>query len=176
MSKEIELERTFLLKYKPEGVLKCPHCKITDIYFPKEEFHPVLRLRSRDGKKFEMTKKFPINGKDSSEQEEHTIILSKKEFNALAKAGGKKVVKVRYYYQTPDNHKAEVDIFEDKLKGLILVDFEFTDKKEKDEFIMPEFCLADVGQDKWLAGGILSGRGYSDLEKSFKKYNYKKIK
>jgi len=173
---EIELERTFLLKYKPKGLEKCPRCKITDIYFPEDEFHPVLRLRNRDGKKFEMTKKFPISGKDSSEQEEHTTILSKKEFNSLAKAGGKKVVKVRYYYKMPNGQQAEVDIFKDRLIGLALVDFEFTNRKEKDEFIMPDFCLADVVQDKWLAGGILSGKKYSDLEKAFKKYNYKKIK
>jgi len=172
---EIELERTFLLKYKPEGLEKCPRCELTDIYFPIDEFHPVLRLRSRDGKKFEMTKKFPISGVDSSEQEEHTIILSKKEFNALAQAPGKKVVKTRYYYTTPDGQKAEVDIFKDRLKGLAMVDFEFDDRTKKDTFKMPDFCLADVVQDKWLAGGILSGKKYSDLEKAFKKYNYKKI-
>jgi len=172
---EIELERTFLLKYKPKGLGKCPCCKITDIYFPEDEFHPVLRLRNRDGKKFEMTKKFPILGKDSSEQEEHTIILSKKEFNSLAKAGGKKVVKVRHYYKMPNGQQAEVDIFKDRLIGLALVDFEFTNRKEKDKFMMPDFCLADVVQDKWLAGGILSGKKYFDLEKAFKKYNYKKI-
>jgi CYTH domain-containing protein len=122
-----------------------------------------------------MTKKFPMSEKDSSEQEEHTIILSEKEFDSLARAGGKKVVKVRYYYDTPSGQKAEIDIFKDKLIGLALVDFEFNDKKKKDEFTMPDFCLADVGQDKWLAGGILSGKSYSDLEKAFKKYNYKKI-
>lgn len=172
---EVELERTFLLKYKPKGLAKCPRCKITDIYFPKDEFHPVLRLRNRDGKKFEMTKKFPISGRDSSEQEEHTIILFKKEFDSLAKAPGKKVVKTRYYYKMPNEQTAEVDIFEDRLIGLALVDFEFKTKEEKDNFKMPDFCLADVVQDKWLAGGILSGKKYSDLEKAFKKYNYKKI-
>lgn len=172
---EIELERTFLLKYKPKGLAKSPHCKITDIYFPKEEFHPVLRLRNRDNKKFEMTKKFPVNGKDSSEQEEHTIILSKKEFDALAKSFGKKVVKTRYYYKMFDGQTAEIDIFEDKLKGLALVDVEFNDKNKKDNFVTPDFCLADVSQDKWLAGGILAGRGYKDIVKIFKKYNYKKI-
>jgi CYTH domain-containing protein len=172
---EIELERTFLLKYKPKGLFKSLHCKITDIYFPKDEFHPVLRLRNRDNKKFEMTKKFPINGKDSSEQEEHTTILSKKEYSALAKAPGKKVVKTRYYYKILDGQIAEIDIFEDKLKGLALVDVEFNDKNKKDEFVPPDFCLADVSQDKWLAGGLLAGKAVSNLKKVFQKYNYKKI-
>ena len=173
---EIELERTFLLKYKPKDLEKYPHHEITDVYFPKEEFHPVLRLRNIDNKKFQMTKKFPINGKDSSEQEEHTIILTKQEFDAMAKASGKKVVKVRYYYQLPGGQRAEVDIFSDKLKGLGLVDFEFKTKEEKENFMATDFCLAEVSQDKWLAGGILAGKGYKDIEKVFKKYNYKKIK
>ena len=54
---EIELERTFLLKYKPKDLEKFPSSEILDIYFPEEAVHPVLRLRRKDGKKFEMTKK-----------------------------------------------------------------------------------------------------------------------
>ena len=49
---EIELERTFLLKHKPENLENSLFCEITDIYFPLEERHPALRLRNRDGKNF----------------------------------------------------------------------------------------------------------------------------
>ena len=172
---EIELERTFLLKYKPKDLDKHKSVEIFDIYIPKEEFHPVLRVRGRDRKNFEITKKFPIAGNNSSEQEEHTIILSKKEFDALSKLESKKVRKIRYYYDMPGTKKVEVDIFLDELKGLCMVDFEFKTKKDKDSFVAPDFCLAEVTQDKWLAGGMLAGGKCSDLEKVFKKYKYKKI-
>lgn len=172
---EIELERTYLLKYKPEDLDKCKSVEIFDIYIPKEEHHPVLRIRSRNGEKFEMTKKFPIKGNNSSEQEEHTIVLSEKEFNALTKLDGKKVRKIRYYYPFGGDQNAEVDIFLDELKGLCLVDFEFKTKEEKENFVAPEFCLAEVTQDKWLAGGILAGGNYKDTEKFLEKYNYKMI-
>lgn len=169
------MERTFLLKSIPEHLESFPACEILDIYIPEEEFHPVLRIRSRDGKEFEMTKKTPKNGNDSSEQEEHTIKLSEAEFAALSKIGGKKVRKKRYYYALGSGQKAEVDIFLDELEGLCAADFEFKTKEEKDNFTPPDFCLAEVTQDKWLAGGVLAGGNYPALEKYLNKYNYKKI-
>lgn len=171
---EIELEKTYLLKYEPDNLGKSPSCEIIDIYFPEEAVHPVLRLRSRDGRKFEMTKKFCING-DNSEQEEHTIILSEKEFNSLAKSGGKKIRKIRHYYDLPDGRKCEVDIFLDKLKGLAVVDFEFKTREEKERFSPPDFCLVEITPDVELAGGILAGGEYSKIEKHLEQYNYKKI-
>lgn len=171
---EIELERTFLLKYKPEDLQKSPCCEILDIYFPEEARHPVLRLRSRDGKKFEMTKKIRINENDLSEQEEHTIILDQQEFDALSKAGGKRVHKTRYYYEA-GGRKAEIDIFLDKLKGLGVVDFEFKTREEKEKFVALDFCLVEITPDEALAGGILAGGEYSKIEKHLEQYNYIKL-
>lgn len=172
---EIELERTFLLKYKPENLDKCKSVEILDVYFPKEEFHPVLRIRSRDNKDFEITKKTPQNGNDSSEQEEHTIKLSKDEFIALSKLNGKRVRKIRYYFILENGCNAEIDIFLDDLKGLCMADFEFKTKKEKDNFIAPAFCLAEVTQDKWSAGGMLAGGNYAEAQKFLDKYGYTKL-
>lgn len=172
---EIELERTFLLKYKPEDLEKSPCCEITDIYFPREVEHPVLRLRNRNNEKFEITKKVRISEIDLTEQEEHTIILSKKEYEALAKVDGRKIRKIRYYYEMPGGQKAEIDIFKDKFEGLSVVDFEFKTKEEKEKFTAPDFCLVEISQDEKLAGGILSGGSYAKIEKHLKQYNYKKI-
>jgi adenylate cyclase len=171
---DIELERTFLLKYKPENLEKSRSVDLLDIYFPKEEYHPVLRLRNRDNKKFELTKKFPINGDNSSEQEEHTIVLSKEEYDVFAKMDGKKVHKTRYYYEMPNGSDAEIDIFKDELEGLRLVDFEFKTKDDKEKFSPPDFCHNEVTYDKWMAGGILAGGKYSDFEEFLKKHNYEK--
>lgn len=172
---EIELERTFLLKYKPEGLEEFDSVEILDIYFPEEARHPVLRLRSRNAEKFEMTKKFQINENDMSEQEEHTIALDEQEFKSLAKAGGKKIHKIRYYYHLPDGNKAEIDIFLDGLAGLGVVDFEFKTREEKEKFSAPDFCSAEITPDEQLAGGILAGGSYEKIEDHLKKYNYKKI-
>ena len=170
---EIELEKTYLAKYLPKGLKDSPSKEIKDIYFPKELEHPSLRLRKR-GDKYEITKKQPVKGNDSSEQYEHTIQLTNDEFSALEKTAGKVVRKIRYYY----NHngiQAEVDVFQDELFGLVLVDFEFKEIADKNNFAMPDFCLADVTQDKIFAGGMICGKKYSDIEKYLDKFEYKKI-
>jgi len=166
---EIELERTFLLKKVPENLKDCKSIEIFDIYIPESATHPVLRLRKK-GSNFEMTKKFPKNNNDATEQEEHTIILSEEEFTALSKLNGKKLRKIRYYYPLEDI-TAEIDVYLDDLKGLVLADFEFKTVEAKNAFVMPDFCLADVTQEKVAAGGMLAGKKYSDIEPTLNKYN-----
>jgi CYTH domain-containing protein len=47
---------------------------------------------------------------------------------------------------------AEIDIFQDHLKGLILIDFEFETIEEKKSFIVPDFCL--WGGPIWISRNI----------------------
>ena len=170
---EIELERTFLLKNIPAGLKKCKSIEIIDIYIPKTAEHPILRIRKK-GDFFEITKKYPIKGKDSSEQGEYTISLSKEEFGELSQLRGKRFRKMRYFYPF-DGKTAEIDVYLDDLQGLALVDFEFESREEKDKFKTPDFCLADVTQEKFAAGGILAGKRYSDLQSVLEQRGYKKI-
>jgi CYTH domain-containing protein len=172
---EVELEKTYLAKYLPKDLEKYPHREIADIYVPVTAPHAVLRIRKK-GDKYEITKKFPIKEGDASEQEEHTIKITEDEYKAFAKLEGKRSRKIRYDYDYRGN-KAEVDVFQDDLQGLVLVDIEFTDVKKKFDFNMiPEFCLADVTQDTVFAGGMLCGKKYSDVEGKLKGYGYKAIK
>lgn len=170
---EIELEKTFLLKQIPSGLENCQSVEVFDIYIPQSAPHPVLRIRKK-GDIYEMTKKEPLIGTDSSEQGEQTISLSKEEFSELALLKGKRLRKIRYFYPLKNN-VAEIDIFLDDLKGLALVDFEFNSSEEKEKFVMPDFCLADVTQDKFIAGGWLAGRRYSDINPFLIEHNYKKF-
>jgi adenylate cyclase len=169
----IELEKTYLIKYLPENLQNFPAKEIIDIYIPEKSEHPKIRIR-KNGSKFEITKKEPVNEGDSSHQEEQTIILTKEEFDFISKLPGKKSCKIRYDYKY-ENLTAEIDIFQENLSGLILVDFEFKTLKEKDSFKMPDFCLVDVTQEKFLAGGMLCGKSYSDIEENLKKFSYSKI-
>lgn len=170
---EIEFEKTYLLKEIPKNIEDYENEKITDIYIPASIKHPILRIRKR-GENYEMIKKSPIKKTDSSEQEEQIIILSEEEFNEFKKISGKKLSKKRYYL--PINNKiAEVDLFLGKLKGLGLVDFEFDNSEEKQNFEAPSFCLADITQKEFIAGGMLAGKGYPDIEKQLKKYDYQKL-
>ncbi len=168
----LELELTFLVKRLPKGLQDCPKKEILDIYVPKTVQHPNLRIR-KNGDKTEITKKAPLKN-DYSVQLEQTIPLTQEEFAAFEKIEGKRVRKIRYYY--PHNGlTAEVDVFQDELTGLVLVDFEFENEQQKNAFKIPDFCLAEVTQEEFLAGGRVCGKKYADLENNLKRFGYQKL-
>lgn len=169
-----EIELTYLAKELPEGVKNSLAREIIDIYMPTGAEHPVLRIR-KNGDKYEITKKEPINGNDSSYQLETTIPLTKDEFEEFYGAlKGKRTRKIRYYYEDGGT-KYEVDVFMDGMSGLVLVDVEFDSLDAKAKFVQPAWCLADVTQDKVFAGGMLCGKIYADIEPYLEKLSYKKI-
>lgn len=168
----IELEKTYLIKEIPENINGCKFKEIIDVYFPRSSEHPSLRLR-KQGNKFELTKKEPLNKEDASEQEEQTIILTEKEFEILNNLDGKRVRKFRYYLNFNDKI-AEIDVFKDELEGLIVVDFEFNNVEEKNSFEIPNFCLADITQEVFIAGGMICGKKYEDIETELNRFGYQK--
>ncbi|MEA3515364.1 MAG: hypothetical protein U9R34_07835 [Nanoarchaeota archaeon] len=169
----IELEKTYLAKFIPDGLANCKSREIIDIYIPKSSLHSKLRIR-KNGSKYEITKKELINEDDASHQKEHTIPLTKEEFEELSKLDGKKIHKIRYNY--PYNGiVAEIDIFQGDLQGLVVIEFEFATIDEKDNFDMPEFCLADVTQEDFIAGGMICGKTYESIEQELIKHHYKKL-
>ena len=169
----VELERTYLVKKFPDNLKNYKFKEIIDIYIPKSSDHPKIRIR-KNGDRFEMTKKEPVIGGDASHQEEQTIVLTENEFMALNNIEGKRVRKLRYEYDY-NRLSAEVDVFQDDLNGLVLIDFEFATIKEKDSFEMPDFCLADVTQETFVAGGMVCGKSYADIENGLNTFGYKKL-
>lgn len=165
-----ELELTYLAKSLPKGLASSKSKEIIDIYVPFSAVHPSLRIR-KNGDVYEITKKQPISMSDISKQMENTIPLTKEEFQSLSKIMGKVVRKIRYFY-SHEGRVAEVDVFQDNLKGLVLIDFEFKTEKDKASFKMPDFCLAEVTQETAIAGGMLCGKLYKDIEPALRKYNY----
>ncbi len=169
-----EIELTYLAKELPPDIKNSPHKEILDIYMPNASGHSTLRIR-KAGEKYEITKKEPIRGNDSSHQLESTISLTAEEFRELSRLEGLRVKKKRYYYQE-NGTNYEVDIFQDGLSGLVLVDVEFDSLEKKGNFMPPEWCLAEVTQEKFIAGGMLCGKiKYADIEPQLRKFGYKKI-
>ncbi|HSX33312.1 MAG TPA: hypothetical protein VLF91_03180 [Candidatus Saccharimonadales bacterium] len=171
---ELELEKTYLLKKLPDNLASCPSEIISDAYIPAGQEHPVLRLRRR-GDHYELTKKQPVDGKDSTRQNEHTIKLSPEEAAAFTTVDAKRFTKRRYYCDI-NGHKAEVDLYQDALAGLAFTDFEFDNDAALQAFTMPDICLADVSQEKIFAGGMLAGKTYADLQTKLDEYHYQPLK
>lgn len=170
---ELEREKTYLLKSLPLGIENWPSTIISDTYIPETADHAMLRLRQK-GDHYEITKKTPVDGNDSSRQNEHTIVLRDSEFYAIKNCSNKSFEKRRYYGKI-DGYDAEVDVYLSTLEGLVVVDFEFNSDEALDSFAMPGICLADVTQDELIAGGKLAGKTYNDIAAGLAKYNYKPL-
>lgn len=170
---EIELELTYLAKKIPEAINSAKPERLLDIYVPESADRPYIRLRQKGGR-YEITKKKPVNDNDSSVQTEQTIPLEREEFEALSTASSRKVSKDRYRIETVSG-PAEVDVFVSELSGLVLIDFEFDSPEDKEKFQPPDFCLAEVTQELFVAGGQLAGRTYKDIESELQRFNYKPL-
>lgn len=168
-----EFELTYLIKELPANLGNFPSKEILDIYLPAAAEHATLRVRKR-GEVYEITKKLPVSGTDSSHQTENTIPLTKDEFEEFNTLAGKRVKKIRYNFNE-NGTDYEIDVFQDELLGLVLVDVEFSSNEEKAKFVQPAWVLADVTQEKFVAGGVLCGKSYSDIESDLQKYNYSKL-
>ncbi len=169
-----ELELTYLAKEIPADLDISTGVEMIDIYFPKEHPHPTLRLR-KQGDKTVLTKKIPLTEGDASKQIEQTIVLNAQEFELFRQLPGKSIEKTRYTYQY-NQHTGEIDVFKGALSGLVVIDFEFATDAQKDIFIPPAFCLVDVTQETFIAGGMLAGKSYTDIEINLAKYGYRKLK
>ena len=167
-----EFERTFLVASIPEGLHSSESKEILDIYLPHTSDHPQLRIR-KSGDRYDITKKQPAVEGDASHQIEQTIPLTKEEFVELATLPGKRVHKLRYYYQE-GGVAYEVDVFKDMLEGLVLADVEFSSYEAMQNFTPAEWLLTDVTQEKFIAGGMLCGRSYEDIEEDLAKYSFQK--
>jgi len=168
-----EIELTYLASALPPGLGDAPHKEMLDIYLPSSSVHADLRIR-KIGEKCEMTKKRPIKDGDASHQMENTIPLTAEEYEELSQVKGKRTKKTRYYYEE-NGVRYEVDVFRDNLAGLVLVDVEFESLEKKKEFRAPAWCLAEVTQEEFLAGGMLSGKQYAQIEPQLNRFGYKKI-
>lgn len=173
-NQELELEYTFLARKLPEEIKGVQPKRLIDIYIPDlGDNHAHLRLRQK-GDKREITKKVLVNEGDASTQIETSIMLDAGEFEALSGVSQKRVVKDRYFV-TIGGFSAEVDVFREKLEGLVLIDFEFSSEAERAKFVKPAVCLADVTQEEFLAGGLISGKSYSDIANELAHFNYQPL-
>ena len=171
----VEYELTYLAKELPANILNWPYKDLIDIYIPEtSNSHPRLRLRQQ-GNTYQITKKIPVSGQNSSTHHEYTIDLTQEEFTALATCSHRSVSKRRYYGEI-SGRNAEVDVFTGPLTGLVVIDFEFESSTDMEAFTQPKECLADITPEKFIAGGMLAGKNYKDIEYELARYNYKPLK
>lgn len=171
---EIELELTFLAREVPAEIKGVEPVVMEDTYFPQDpSAHAQLRVR-RKANDLVIMKKLPVVEGDASAHTEYSIPLNADEYAALSAASTRKISKHRYKVVI-GGYPAEVDIFSGALSGLILIDFEFSDMEAKELFEAPSCCGADVTNEEFLAGGVLSSLTYEDISADLDGLGYTKL-
>ena len=154
--KETEIEKRYLItdgKAKEilannqgvEGVY------MIDFYIPNNRNHMDLRLRKK-GNEYCITRKTPV---EEGVMSETTIEINEREFEELSKGLVNSVCKTRYKVDYL-GYKAELDEYDERHKGLIVLEIEFPDKQSYDEFtIEQQEGLEDItGVEEYAAGKL----------------------
>lgn len=133
----MEIERKFLVKTLPEQ-LEQYSCRLIEQAYMCT--NPVVRIRRQDDE-YILTWK----GKGMMVREEYNLPLTREGYeHMLPKADGNIITKKRYLIPLSEHLTAELDIFERKFKGLMLVEVEFPDEAAASSFIAPEWFGEDV--------------------------------
>ena len=146
--KNFEIERKFLVKELPnlEGYKKQ---YIRQGYIST---NPVLRIRQQDNNYI-----FTFKGKGDIKRLEIETELSKEEFDNLwEKIEGNSITKYRYIIQLYDNFVAQLDIYEDNLKGFMNIEVEFDSLEQANGFDIPSWFGEDITKDIRYTNAYLS--------------------
>lgn len=172
----MEIEKKFLIKSIPDNIESYPKKVIEQAYICTS---PVIRIR-RSNERFILTLKSRPDERiatqsDTCMSNEIEIEISADAYDHLKlKADGCIIQKVRYiielreYGSEYEGLKAELDIFEGCLKGLVFAEVEFADPKQADDFIPPEWFGKNVSNDRRYSNSFLSGiKDISEFVKIF---------
>lgn len=162
----MEIERKFLVNEMPEISEKTEVQVIEQAYLCGK---PTLRIRKKNNVYILTYKsKFGLNDlkKDTLARvsNEVELPLSKEAYEHLLEKHDDYIVrKKRYIIPLDEKHKAELDVFEGHLKGLVMVEVEFESCEDADCFVAPGWFGIDVSGDSRFSNRMLSKRESYDI-------------
>ncbi len=161
-----EIERKFLVNALPEDLSNYSYDKILQGYLNIQSDDTEMRLRKKDNQYFQTIK----NG-NGLNREEIEIALTKEQFVVLwPLTKNYRIVKRRYNIPY-NNYLIELDIYEDKYKGLKACEVEFPSEKAAYQFQPPAWVGEEITNEFSLQNNRLALNGLS--ERIIHKYNIK---
>ncbi len=155
----MEIERKYLIDELPDLSEAFEVWKIEQAYLADK---PTLRIRKKNDE-FIMTYKSKKKSDESGEEtkaavnEEIEIPIPESIYeHLLLKKIGHVVRKTRYLFRLDAEHKIELDIFEGRLKGLVMAEVEFKNVADANAFTPPAWFGKEVSDDKRYTNKSLS--------------------
>lgn len=146
----MEIEKKFVPSEIPKNLAQFKHHKIEQAYLNTA---PVVRIRKQDNEYY-----LTYKGGGMMAREEYNLPLNAESYQHLReKADGNIITKTRYLIPINDgNLTAELDIFEGKFSGMLLVEVEFDSVEQADSFQKPDWFGEEVTHDKMYHNSYLS--------------------
>ncbi|HET6550971.1 MAG TPA: CYTH domain-containing protein [Solirubrobacter sp.] len=155
MSALEEVERKFVLAALPDGLERWPARRIEQGYLAIDPAGSEVRVRRRDAETL-MTIKAGL-GLVRAEEE---FAIDAARFERLwPLTEGRRVVKTRYLVALDGGLTAEVDVYEERLAGLLTAEVEFPDDAAALAFRAPPWLGRDVTGDARYANRTLAVEG-----------------
>lgn len=146
----MEIEKKFIPKEIPKNLEHFVYHKIEQAYLNTA---PVVRIRKQDDEYY-----LTYKGGGMMAREEYNLPLNAESYQHLReKVDGNIITKTRYLIPINDgNLTAELDIFEGKFSGMLLVEVEFDSIEQADAFQKPDWFGEEVTHDKMYHNSYLS--------------------
>ncbi|WKN29548.1 CYTH domain-containing protein [Porifericola rhodea] len=138
-----EIERKFLVRELPDFVTtQYKGIPIQQAYLTEDTSGRQIRVRSK-GEHYYLT----VKGQGFLEREEVEIELTADQFNALWPLAAPRSIKKKRFKIPHDQHTIELDVFEDKLSGLVMAEVEFASVEASQQLEVPEWFSQEVTED-----------------------------
>lgn len=142
-----EIERKFIIKYLPKEIESIK--KIEQKHIFKDTVCSIRVRKTQDFFKNEIVYTHTIKARGENTQKYSIYELEKniteEEYNNLNPFYGSQIIeKYRLIIPIGDNLKAEVDVFDGWLKGLIIAEVEFESVEQAENFQMPDWFEKSV--------------------------------
>lgn len=155
----MEIERKFQVKKLPGHIEEYEKKEIEQGYLCEKE--PVVRIR-KSNDDYTLTYKSRIGMTEKEDEvaltcEEVELTLTEEAYYHLKEKIDYNIIKkTRYLIPLHNGLNAELDVFHEKLEGLVFLEVEFPDEKSAKSFVPPSWFGLDVSFDKRYKNNYLA--------------------
>ncbi|MDA3852118.1 MAG: CYTH domain-containing protein, partial [Spirochaetaceae bacterium] len=141
----LEIERKYLIEHCPLDLSEYKKVKIQQAYLSLPKELNTLRVRNYGGEYLITIKQQSETGKLLRREVE--LPIKKAPFKELWDMAGQRSISKTRYLIPWNNKTIELDIFEEKLKGLVVAEIEFSNEEESINFPIPPWFGKELTED-----------------------------
>lgn len=171
----IELEKVWLVKELPENVNKYRKSNITQAYLDNYTDESGInikhaRIRKKDDEYSLTIKYFAGSKAETGQLIEKTELITKDKYISLIKQAKSKVVKIRTYIPLDNGLTAELDQYQNNLKGLNVVEVEFPSLSLLKTFKLPDWFSKELTDSNGVYPPFIADKSIEEINKINEEY------